>query len=282
VERIRRSLGRLASHLESLVLPDTVPPLHLRWSYYRSARRNAHEPFAASSARELISRGLEPHHRVLDVGCGLGPLALGLLPYLTTGSYEGVDVHAEAIAWCRRAIESRLPRFRFKHADVSSAAYNPRGTLKASDYRLPFSDDTFDFAYLGSVFTHLLPAEAAHYLCELARVLRPGGKCVMSYYLLNDSSRQGIDAGTSFLPFSHGDPLDRCRVVRLDNPAWAVAHAEDHMRDLHDAAGLCIEEPIQHGRWWDGVAHQQDVITAIKPAPMAHSFPVADAIKKAV
>jgi SAM-dependent methyltransferase len=249
-----------------LILPeaDGVPPLHLRWSYYRSARRDAHRPFAASAAAELITRGLQPHHDVLDVGCGLGPLALGLIPYLTTGSYEGIDVHAEAIAWCRRAIMARHPRFRFQHADVFSAAYNPRGRWHASDYRFPAEDDRFDFAYLGSVCTHLLPAETSHYLHELGRVLRPGGKCVMSYYLLNAASLSGIDAGTSFLPFREHSSFAGCRVVHADNPAWAVAHAEDKVRDLYHDAGLYIEEPIQHGQWWGGVAHQQDVIAATK------------------
>src|SRR5262249_6791786 len=161
-----------------------------------TARREGFRHFATAAAGELRSRGLRPNHRVLDVGCGIGPLAIGLLDHLTEGSYEGLDVHAEAVAWCQRAITSRYPRFRFRHADLFSTAYNPRGRLPAGDYRFPYDAGTFDFAFLGSVCTHLPAGEVAHYLREISRVLRPGGKCVISFYLLDEQSLAGIQAGT--------------------------------------------------------------------------------------
>jgi len=48
------------------------------------------------------------------------------------------------------------PQFRFQHADLFNTAYNPRGVQQAAQYRFPYEDDSFDFAYLGSVCTHLL------------------------------------------------------------------------------------------------------------------------------
>ncbi len=262
---LRRSLGRLCSRVESLILPQRtyVPPLHLRWSYCRSLRRDGLQPFAAAAAAELQSRGLQPHHRVLNVGCGVGVLALGLIPRLT-GTYEGFDVHREAVGWCRRAISARHPRFRFQHADLFNTAYNPRGTQTASAYRFPYDDATFDFAYLGSVCTHLLLAEISRYLSELARVLRPGGKCVASYYLLNADSLRGIAAGTSFLPFTPCEEAHGSHVVDRHNAGRAIAHPEAVVRDLYATVGLAIEEPIYYGRWWDSIAHQQDVVTAVK------------------
>jgi len=265
--RIRRAVGRLASRFEALVLPrdELVPPLHLRWKYYRTAGRDSYRRFAEAASKELLSRGLLPHHRVLDVGFGLGPLAVGLLPHLAGGSYAGFDVHAEAVAWCRRAITPRHPRFRFQHADLFNTAYNPRGTLRASTYRFPFDAAEFDFAFLGSVCTHLLPAEVAHYLDELARVLKPGGRSVVSFYLLSEESLRGIEAGTSFLPFCHLHEEGRSRVVDRNNPEAAIAHGENWVRNWYAEAGLRIEEPIRRGRWWDGVPHQQDVVAAMKP-----------------
>jgi SAM-dependent methyltransferase len=274
VGQLRHVLGRLASRIESLFLPSGsfVPPLHLRWSYYRTLRRDGVARFAAAAAGELLSRGLAPHHRVLDVGCGVGPLALGLLPHLTAGRYDGFDVHPEAVAWCQRAITPRHPRFRFRHADLFNTAYNPRGTGRAAEHRFPYDDETFDFAFLGSVCTHLLGAELSHYLGEVARVLRPGGKCVISFYLLDAGSLAGIDAGTSFLPFTHPAGVAGSRVVDPHVPELAVAHPEALVRGLYAASGLVIEEPIRRGRWWDGVAHQQDVITAVKrPAEPAQA-----------
>src|SRR5262245_55753272 len=42
--------------------------------------------------------GLSPDHRVLDVGCGIGRIAVPLLDYLSErGSYDGFDIVPRAI-----------------------------------------------------------------------------------------------------------------------------------------------------------------------------------------
>jgi SAM-dependent methyltransferase len=265
--RVRRTLGRVASRFESLFLPRgrLIPPLHLRWSYYRTVRHDGYRQIANAATNELLSRGLQPQHRVLDVGCGIGPLAIGLIPHLTQGSYEGFDISSEAVAWCRRTFAAYHPRFRFQHANLANTAYNRKGSLRACDFRFPYADSEFDFAFLGSVCTHLMPDEVAHYLRELARVLRPGGKCVISYYLLHEESLRGIEAGTSFLPFTHSVPgADGNRVVDRANPELAIAHPEESVLRMYADAGLRLDEPIRRGGWWHGIAHQQDVIAAVR------------------
>jgi SAM-dependent methyltransferase len=69
--------------------------------------------------------GLRPDGRILDVGCGLGPLALGLPDYLNAdGRYEGFDIVKAGIEWCQHEITSRFANFHFKLADVHT---NPQG-----------------------------------------------------------------------------------------------------------------------------------------------------------
>ena len=101
--------------------------------------------------------GLKPNERVLDVGCGVGRAAIPLTNFMKdNGSYEGFDIVPKEIKWCQKNISRRFPNFRFQLADVYNKAYNPYGKYKASDYKFPYEDESFDFVFLTSVFTHLL------------------------------------------------------------------------------------------------------------------------------
>ena len=80
---------------------------------------------------------LQPGDRILDVDCGLGPLAVALTGYLdSTARYEGIDVVSSGIAWCEQEITSRVPNFRFRLADAKQQ-YEPRGA-DFRDPRIPF------------------------------------------------------------------------------------------------------------------------------------------------
>ena len=186
---------------------------------------------------------------------------MNLIGYLE-GTYDGVEVRREAVAWCRRTITPRDPRFRFHHADVVNGAYNPRGRESAATYRFPFPDGAFDVIFMSSVYTHLMPDAAAHYVQEVARLLAPGGFCVASYFLLDQERRQSIDAGRSFMSFPVSHSSGVCRLHRATSPEAAVAFDETFIRRLHDDARLRIRD-VRRGRWWSGVADDQDVVVAV-------------------
>lgn len=237
-----------------------VPPAHLRFYYYRTRDLGAFIRARDSVRAEVLTHGLKSSDRVLDVGSGIGNLALALAPDLT-GSYDGLEIHPDAVLWCTSAIGSRHPTIRFHHADIFSSAYNPRGRLTASTYRFPFGDGSFDFVYLGSVFTHMLPADAAHYLTEIARVLVPGGTCAASFFLLNDDRRVDVEAGRSFMAFPARDDSGHARLHDRARPEAAVAIDERFVLEAYARAGLTIDR-IRRGDWWNGRADDQDVITA--------------------
>jgi SAM-dependent methyltransferase len=229
--------------------------------------------------------GLAPDHQILDLGCGAGPLAVALLGYLSpSGSYEGLDILPEVVAWCRENITSRRPSFRFQVADVSNRNFNPGGTVAPTEHRLPYPDARFDVVHLRSVFTHMGPREVGHYLGEIARVLRPGGRCITTYFLLNRESldmmrrlpvrqfpfeqREFVSvpprAGTGeWVPYRVSEPGD----------VGAVAHHERFARRAIVASGLRIVEPIRYGRWCgrSGPWSNQDIVVmerdgAIRPS----------------
>jgi SAM-dependent methyltransferase len=260
---LRRRVYRLATPVDRIVRGTNdplLPPAHLRIYYYGTWDPTAFAR-ACEIRTELISRGLRPEHRVLDIGCGIGNLAIGLKEFLR-GGYDGLDIHSEAIAWCQRAITPRYPSFRFHGADVASRAYNPRGHLSASAYRFPFPDRAFDFIFLASVFTHMKPDAVERYLHEISRLLAPGGRCVESYFLLNDETRRAVEAGRSFMSFDVRHPSGVCLLHDSAVPEAAIAFDEGYVMRLHEQARLRIVD-VRRGRWWSGERHDQDVVTAV-------------------
>ncbi len=209
--------------------------------------------------------GLKPDERVLDVGCGIGRMAVPLTRYLSDrGSYEGIDVFPRGIAWCQENITLRYPNFRFRVADIKNKEYNPGGRFAASEYEFPYADASFDFVLLTSVFTHLLPDEVENYLSEIRRVLAPGGRCFASFFLLNEDSLDSIRSGTSTIDFRHD--FGGYRTKDRETPEAAIAYPEDYVRSLYAERDLSIVEPIRYGAWpgrRDFLSYQ-DVVVALR------------------
>ena len=203
--------------------------------------------------------GLEPKHRVLDLGCGIGRMARPLASYLTTGSYEGLDIVPAGIRWCQRAYSQRYPNFRFQVADIHNRWYNPHGRFQAAEYTFPYGDQEFDFVFLSSVFTHMLPLGVKQSLSEIFRTMRPGGKCLVTFFLLNDEAKELINNGLSSRDFSFA--LDDCRVQNPRVPEDAVAYEEKYVRTLLAETGFGVEN-VQYGSWCGRTRHlsYQDIV----------------------
>jgi SAM-dependent methyltransferase len=207
-----------------------------------------------SLAALLVRNGLQPDHRVLDIGSGIGRVALGLTNVLSAaGSYEGFDVDGRAVRWCNEHITPRHPRFRFTHANVMARRYE-RGETPATQYRFPWPDASFDFAFATSVFTHLEMDAAIHYFRETRRVLRPGGIVVATVFLY-DGTPTAFD-----FPVDRGDH----RLKDAKEPGRGVAFLETSLATLLPAA-VWSDVVIERGGWQRGGTFSvltQDVVTA--------------------
>lgn len=171
--------------------------------------------------------GLQPEHDVLDIGCGVGRMAYPLAYFLDQGArYLGFDIVAQGIHWASNNITARFPNFEFQRLDIHNQVYNPAGTLSALELEFPAQTESFDFAFLTSVFTHMQGSEVRHYLDEIARVLRKGGRCLFTGFLINEESRSLMQAGVSSHDFEHlgGD----CYIEKPEAPEAAVGF-EDHL-----------------------------------------------------
>jgi SAM-dependent methyltransferase len=210
---------------------------------------------------------LQPQEDVLDVGCGIGRMALPLTEYLEPSArYEGFDVERGGVDWCRENITPMHPNFRFQHIDLFNRNYNPTGEIVPSTFRFPYGDEEFDFAFLTSIFTHMLPEDVERYLCEVGRVLRPGGRCLITYFLLNTESLEQLSAGAVPPEFNFAHDFDVFRSTKREVPEAALAYDENFVVRLYEQAGL--DAPAIHYGSWCGrkeFVEGQDVVVAYKP-----------------
>ena len=240
-----------------------IPPLSLIEEHSGGIDLQEFVTSGDTAVEDALKRraGLLPSHRLLDIGCGCGKIARPLTGYLTgRGRYDGIDVTRTVIGWCSENYKP-FPNFQFHHADIRSKRYNPRGTVSAATYIFPFSDDEFDIVFLGSVFTHMLPDEVDHYVREIARVLKPGGTCLATFFLLNSTSSGNVSAGLTTPNFAHRFGNVGCRIEVLDVPEAAIAYQEYIVREIYTRHRLSINA-INYGEWGRGrfVPHWQDEV----------------------
>lgn len=247
--------GQRLWHALAPTLPDPPPEfITLVGTGYRDVALEFLEYF-------IDRGGLQPGDRVLDVGCGMGRMAYGLAGYLDPASsaYRGFDIVPELIGWARKEISSRHPNFRFDHAPIHNSHYNPTGTLAPEEYVFPYPEDSFDFVILTSVFTHMSGPIIRHYLDEIRRVLRPGGRAVVTCFLLNGESQALIASGGSRLDLVH--PYGDGRVAFPDNPDYAIGFDETAFGDWLADRGMRVRETL-YGSWCgrDEFVSYQDIL----------------------
>jgi SAM-dependent methyltransferase len=151
--------------------------------------------------RDFLLETLEPHARVIDVGCGAGWFAGELAR--AGFAVVGVEVAHEPV---RRARE-RFPELEF---------------LVVSERTLPFSAGAFDAAWLGEVLEHL--ADGIGLLEEVVRVMAPGGRLALS--TPDHGRRLRLALGVSRRAFErHFEPRSDHLRFFTDRTLWALLEA---------------------------------------------------------
>ena len=164
---------------------QTLPSKNLRFG---GVHFQDNEDFLAAGERDATRLtewcGLNAQSALMDVGCGTGRLAIGIMSTLKDiRRYEGVDVSPTAVAWCVRHLTPAHPHFRFTLVNVQNERYNPSGGAAAAAFRLPFDDGGFDIIQLYSVFSHMRSPDVRAYLKEFARLLAPQGSVFLTAFV---------------------------------------------------------------------------------------------------
>ena len=190
----------------------------------------------ATRLRQVL--GLGSGTRMLEVGCGPGRTAIGLLrASCPVGRYDGVDIDRRAIEWCRRFISQSHPEYHFASVDAKHERYNPRGREMTSAFSLPFDAGVFDIIYLHSVVANMIENDVRIYAREFRRLVSPRGTVFLTAFV-----EEGVPPVTinpeDYIMESHG-PLNIAR------------YEKGHLFSIFESCGFRVER-FDHGKELDG------------------------------
>ncbi len=209
---------------------------------------------------ELVD--VKKNSNILEIGCGFGRMAMPFTKYLSNeGSYVGVDIINGGIKWCSKNITQKYPNFYFSWLkDIFNTSYNPKGKIKASEFKFLFPNDTFDFVILISVFTHMLPEDIENYISEITRILKPNSKCFATFYLINPQSEKLVKQRKTQYLFLETE--EGYYTTNPNSPEDAVAYKENFILDVINRNNLKLSSEIKYGHWRkdNGEPSLQDII----------------------
>lgn len=209
--------------------------------------------------------------QILDVGCGTGLVGLATLPLLGDGGRcVGVDVSVENIQFCRQHYRDR--RLSFELLEVPNASYAPDHA--DGPVRWPVADGSQHLVTALSVWTHLDPATADASMAEVARVLAPGGRAIISFFV-NDLADPDRSEAPSISEY-HRTPPQHWAFTRPVTPGWstpewtnvpeqAIAVDRSTLHAMVEANGLELER-LHPGYWREAPGlYFQDIAIIARP-----------------
>ncbi|VXC82002.1 conserved hypothetical protein [Oceanicaulis sp. 350] len=141
--------------------------------HHRAVIGGMWDELGALQKRFLLSQGLKPHHRFIDMGCGSLRAGVPLTEYLDPDRYYGVDISADLLeaGYEREIVPAGL------------GAKLPRDHLAANaDFDATGFGVSFDYGIAQSVFTHMPIARLTDCLTALAPVFAEGGRFYVTFF----------------------------------------------------------------------------------------------------
>jgi SAM-dependent methyltransferase len=184
-----------------------IPPLELRRQVGATDPLLYDNPGGELMFPEVDRSPEDLYEFVLDFGCGCGRLGRKLIQQRPQPArYLGLDLQAPLVNWCQIHLSPCAERFEFHHHDVHSAFLNPDASAKTLPF--PVKTETVSLFIAWSVFTHLLEEGASFYLEELARVLKPGGVAITTWFLFDKTDFPMMQTFQNALFINSSDPTN--------------------------------------------------------------------------
>jgi ubiquinone/menaquinone biosynthesis C-methylase UbiE len=166
-----------ASVLEAKDPPERMPRIYTRLAPVYEAWARATESKARRRVLELAS--VRPGEDVLEVATGTGVQLVRLAGANPGGRTLGVEISEGMLAQTRRRLE---------HAGLAGEVE----VLGGSALELPIADESFDLLVNGYMLDLLPLDDIPRALGEFKRVLRPGGRLVLSNMTKGERRRHRI------------------------------------------------------------------------------------------
>jgi SAM-dependent methyltransferase len=130
-------------------------------------------------------------NKILDIGCGTGLLGIASQSFIQQGGkYTGIDVIESDIAFDKSHYDPKC--YEFIHFDLANPTY--AGNQSTDMKPWPIEDNSYDLVTALSVWTHLKEEDALYYFKEVKRVLKTGGKAVITFFILDEGYNESLSS----------------------------------------------------------------------------------------
>ena len=134
--------------------------------------------------------GLEPHHDLLDIGCGPLQGGLAFIRHIETGRYAGIDIREESVTEAKRQVE----KARLEHK-------RPFLAVSATFGRDELGNRMFDYFWMSQLFYHLDDDAAGLCFEQVMARMKPGGRLIGDFIPTDGPSERRDDNWQGFTFF---------------------------------------------------------------------------------